>query len=394
MTEFESKLTQLRRRFKRCMIATVGYWWREYSTVFRDKEVLVFFYLLTLVYPILYALIYNPEAVTDVPVAVVDNNRTALSHRLIRNFDATSVARVVDVCANMEEARRLMMQRDSYAVLEITQNFDENIMQRQQGVVVMYADMSLLLNYKGLLMALTDVTLAMDAELRTKSLPIGVSQSLSDIINNPIPYTSVVMYNADSGVASFLIPAVLVLVLQQSLILGIAMLVGASHEKKRGWYSRYFMVSQLIGRSLCYFSLYIFNVVYLLHFIPWLFGYPQLGNVGEILLFSIPLLLSSIFFAMMLSKWVRWREYAYLLFVFTSVVFLFLSGIAWPRFAMPVVWKWVASVIPSTWGIEGFVRLSTMGASLSQVSQPYTALWILVIVYFVMACIVAKSDRE
>lgn len=385
--------TDVSRCVKNFFIALVGYWWREYRRVFHDAEILVFFFLLTLAYPILYALIYNPERVRDVPIVVVDDCRTALSRSLVRNLDATPAACVMGYSANMQEARVSMMQRDCYAILVIPDNFETSIVRGVQGTLLLYTDMSLLLNYKSLLMALTDVTMAMDTELREEVLPIGLSQSLTDIINAPIPYAATVMYNPSSGVASFLIPAVLILVLQQSLILGIATLAGAAHEKKRNWYTSNFLVAQLFGRTLCYFSLYIFNAVYLLHFIPWLFGYPQLGNVIDLLLFVLPLLLSSIFMASALSIWVRRQEYAYLLFVATSVIFLFLSGIAWPRYAMPWLWKVLAAIIPSTWGIEGYVHINTMGSTLEQVSQPYIALWILTIAYFIVAYIVARRTR-
>ena len=87
------------------------------------------------------------------------------------------------------------------------------------------------------------------------------------------------------------------------------------------------------------------------------FKYPQIGSQVEIYSFAVPFLLSSIFFGMTLSIFVRERESSFLLFVFTSVIFLFISGITWPRYAMPEYWKWLGALIPSTWGIEGFVRI-------------------------------------
>lgn len=373
--------------------ADISYIWRkEYKMVFGDTGVLVFFFLLTLAYPLLYAAIYNPEVVRDVPMVVVDDSRCALSRHLVRALDASPNVQVISYCANMAEARQMMMKGTCYGILYIPQEFDKSIVRGQQGVVEFYSDMSLLIYYKNFLMALTDVTMELGKEIRAKSLPISVSQSLTDIASNPIPYGSVAMYNPESGFASFLIPAVIVLVLQQSIILGLGMLAGGIREENT--LHLYYdgrehvhnsVVHLIVGKALCYGSLYIFNIVYLFHFIPWLFGYPRLGNPWEIYIFTIPLLFSSIFLGMTLSGLVREREASFLLFVFTSVVFIFLSGIVWPRYAMPVAWRWLGSLIPSTWGVEGFVQMNTTGASLRQVARPYVALWILTAVYFITA---------
>ena len=378
----------------RAMIALLYYWRDEYTRIFRDAEVLVFFLLLPTAYPILYALIYNPEVVVDVPVAVVDESRTVLSREIVRNFDATPAARIVSHCANLDEARLLMMQRDCYAILVISADITDAIARGEQATLVFYTDMSLLLNYKSLYMALTEVTLDMDVTLRQQALPIGVSNSIMNIAQQPVSYASVVMFNPTSGVASFLIPAVLVLILQQSLILGIGMLAAVWHEKGRGWYAPHRIWAQLCARTLCYVSIYIFNIVYLFHFVPWVFGYEQLGSAIEIFLWALPMTLSSIFMAITLSVWVREREYVYLLFVFTSVVFIFLSGIAWPRYAMPEVWRYLSYMIPSTWGIECFVQMNTMGATLAQASHAYVCLWILTLIYAATAYITMRYESK
>lgn len=381
-------------RCRRVLAGVRYYWLREYRHVLRDAEVLVFFVLLPLAYPILYALIYNPEVVTDIPVVVVDDARTALSREIVRCFDATPAAHIVGYCANLDEARIMMMQRECYAILLFPNNFTREIERGEQSSIVFYTDMSLLLNYKELFMALNNVVLDIESAIRLQKIPIGLSASITDIAANPIPYTSVVLYNPTSGIASFLIPAVLVLILQQSLLLGIAMLAGKAHEEGRGWFYRKHYWAQLVGRMLCYSSIYLFNTLYLLYFVPSIFGYPQLGAVSDIMIFSLPFVLSSVFMAVTLSVMVREREQVYLLFVAMSVILLFLSGIAWPRYAMPEAWRWLSYIFPSTWGVEGFVQLSTMGACFSDVAQSYSRLWVLVVFYMITARVAVQYDNR
>lgn len=266
-------------------------------------------------------------------------------------------------------------------------------MRGEQSPVIFYSDMSILLNYKGFLIALTEVTMDLGSKLQVAALG-GATPEQAKMAMSPIPYSSITLYNPESGFASFLIPAVLILVLQQSLILGIGLLAGGiyEHKKLHRYYSNREMMHNNImhivfGKAICYYSLYIVSTMYILHVVPWLFKYPQIGNQWEIYAFIAPFLLSSIFFGMTLSVFVRERETSFLLFVFTSLLFLFISGITWPRYAMPEIWKIIGAIIPSTWGIEGFVRMNTTGANISDVHDAFINLWILTGIYFITACL-------
>ena len=83
---------------------------------------------------------------------------------------------------------------------------------------------------------------------------------------------------------------------------------------------------------------------------------------------------------------IRNRETCMLIFVFTSVPLLFISGISWPGAAIPPFWKYVSYIFPSTFGINGFVKINNMGATLSEVAFEYKALWIQAGVYFLTTC--------
>jgi hypothetical protein len=170
-----------------------------------------------------------------------------------------------------------MYEKHCYGILFIPEDFSRKIERGEQSVVSFYSDMSILLNYKGFLIALTDVTMNLGGKLQTQALG-GATQEQINVATQPIPYSSINLYNPESGLASFLLPAILVLILQQSLILGIGMMAGGIYEHRQLhlFYSgREHMHNNVlhlvIGKSLCYFSLYILCTAYILHFIPWSF---------------------------------------------------------------------------------------------------------------------------
>lgn len=70
-----------------------------------------------------------------------------------------------------------------------------------------------------------------------------------------------------------------------------------------------------------------------------------------------------------------------------SVPMLFMSGLSYPRASMPEFWKYVSYIFPSTFGMNGYVRITAMGATLQDIKPEFCALWIQAGVYFVTACL-------
>ena len=88
----------------------------------------------------------------------------------------------------------------------------------------------------------------------------------------------------------------------------------------------------------------------------------------------------------------RYRENVILLVVFTSIPFLFLTGLSWPQSNIPGFWQGVSTILPSTFGVRGFIRLNMMGATLADIRFEYRALWILTTIYFLVTCAVYRHQ--
>ena len=99
------------------------------------------------------------------------------------------------------------------------------------------------------------------------------------------------------------------------------------------------------------------------------------------------MLLATTFLGQTLQVFVRERETSLLVIVFSSLVFLFLSGLTWPRYAFNKFWLMVSDLVPATWGVEGFIRINGNAATLPEISRYYWSLWALVGLYFVTALI-------
>lgn len=370
-------------------------WKQELKNIFHDSGVIIFFFVVPFAYPILYGLIYNPEIVHEVPMVVVDDSRTSISREFAEKIDGSADVKVVSWCANMEEAKKMLDKKEAYGILYIPSPFSKDLHTGKQTLVSLYCDMSSMLYYKALLLSATEVSLDMGTEIQISHMD-GTTAKMEEITTKPVTYNAISMYNAQNGFASFLLPAILVLIIQQTLLLGIGMLSGTAREKNR--FRSLIPVNRqydgtlrvVFGKSLAYFIIYTLVCFWALLIVPHLFVLPQIGHLGIIILFVLPYLLACIFFSMVISCLITGRETPMLIFVFTSVPLLFISGISWPASAVPEFWKWIGNIFPSTPGIQGFVKLNSMGASLTDVRVEYSILWLQTGIYFILTCLLYR----
>ena len=271
----------------------------------------------------------------------------------------------------------------------------------ESATVELYCDMSLLLRYKSMLMAVTEVANEMGASIQAKRVAELMNEEYIGASGKPIPFKLVPIGNVSQGLASAIMPGVLMLILQQCIILAICFLGVTSRERAKRVGGKDTLeiegvgaLSMILGKSLCYFMLMIVPTIFVVHFVPLIFDFPMNGDVVDIAIFMLPYLLAVIFFGMLIQRFIPDRESTFLVFVFTSIVFIFLSGISWPRYAMSEFWQLVGSCIPSTWGVTGFVGINTVGATLEQQSTPYIMLWILSGAYLMISYILFKKKKH
>ena len=364
---------------------------RELLLVFRDEGVVIFFLLLNAVYPVLYALIYNPEVVRNESVVVVDDNRTHASRDLVRRLDATQEIAIAGYAANMQEAQEAMHRKECYGILYVPRDFGQSAGRREQAHVSLYCDMSVMMRYKAMFTALSNVTQTMGNERMAAVVEPVVNMGGSIVENHQVP-----VGNPAMGIASAVLLFILPLVLQQSMILGIAMLHGGSIERRRRNGGRDPMAIEaspgatIVGKMMCHQIIYVLPVIYVLHYVPLMFGFPQYGNLLHIICLAVPFIIAVSFMGQTLSAFVNERESVFLLFVFSSVVFVFLTGVSWPRYLMSRLWWLVGDCVPATWMSNGYVLMQSNGATLYQVQHQYWMLWLQLPVMFILAYVVER----
>lgn len=374
---------------------TAKVWLHEMRDMFKDEGALLFVILLPLAYPLLYSWIYNNEVVREVPVAVVDNSHSQTSREFVRHVDASPDVRVAAWSNNLEEASRLVARQEVYGIILLPEDFDRQLGRMQQAHVSVYCNMGLMLTYKAIFQTCSAVAADMNSHIQI-ALSGNPTTREDQLTTHPMQVSDVPIFNNTGGYGNFILPGVLVLIIQQVMLLGIGIAYGTSYEKRRfsrltPMYERRFGLARImIGRTMGFFVLFLLIAAWVLLAVPRMFHFVQMLHFSDFLLFVVPYLMACVFFATTFSFFIRQRENVMLLVVFTSVPFLFMSGVSWPKSNIPEVWQWVSWLFPSTFGIQGFIKMNTMGGVFGDIIPEIKGLWIQTVIYGVFATLVTR----
>jgi ABC-2 type transport system permease protein len=360
----------------------------EFKIVFKDRGVVIIFILASLVYPMLYCGLYKNETLVNVPIAAVDYSHSKLSGELIRHLDATSDVKVYRF-GTLNDAKKAFDERKVHGLVFIPADFNKRLTAGDQATVSVYCDMSSFLYYRSLTLASTYSILDMSNKIQVERLnEQGITGQNATITASPIPFESNILFNEGMGFASFLMPAILMLIIHQTLFFGIGMLAGTSREENRfhelvsSKLHRGGTLRVVIGKAACYMLMYMVFSFYIIELTPHVFNLPHIGNSIDLVKFMFPFLLSTIFFSMTVSVFLPNRETGMIIFLFFSLILLFLSGISWPKSNINGFWKAFAWIFPATHGIQGYIKINTFGADVHHITYEYVSLWIQTGLYF------------
>ena len=360
----------------------IDIWWQETLAIFKDSGAMLFCFVLPLAYPVLYSWIYNNEVVHDVPVVVVDDSHSALSREFIQKVDASPDVSVAYYAGSIHEAQSYIGHGEAYGIFYFPSNFATAVGRHEQAHASVYCDMSYMLTYKAIYMTAQNVSMAIGTEIKIAKSGTYTDRE-AEIISQPLDFEDVPIFNTTGGYGNFVLPGVLVLIIQQALLLGIGLLSGTEREKHFPMVRH--VIDAFFGKGIAFFFVFAVMLAYCTLVVPRMFGFVMMVHFLDWLIFMTPYLIACIGFALVGSELIPFREAVMLTAVCTSVPFLFLSGISWPQSGIPGFWQGISCCLPSTFAIRGFVRMSSMGARIGDVLPEFRALAILAIVYSLAA---------
>jgi ABC-2 type transport system permease protein len=366
----------------------------EFRRIFQLKPAFSVLILGSLIYSLYYPQPYLNEALRRIPIALVDSDGTVASRDITRQIDATSDVSVAIVLPDLPSAEREVYARGIYGILVIPKNFERDLLHDRSSPLALYADASYFLIYQRISGAVAAVAKSFGTNIEIERLIAdGVDPAVAVAASDPMPLTAVPLFNPQGGYATYLLPAALVLILQQILLIGTGLL-NTIKDSASGNAVAAGPIATVLGKALAYLVLETIILPFYLIVLPYLYGIPRLGSPMTMLLFAIPFVLSVSGLGLVIAGIFKKPLPAQLMLSAVGLPFFFLAGFSWPSEAMPPTIGWLARWVPSTSAIDGMVRIAQLGAPLSGVRSEFLTLWLLAIGYGVIAIFIDVQRRR
>lgn len=256
-------------------------------------------------YGLLYNYMYAPDVVRNVPVVVVDNSKTELSREYIRLLNATPQVDVIATGEDFPQAKELMKRDEAAGILYLPYDFTDRVSRGDESIFIMYETTNAFLYYMSIQEASAGSMLALNDRYRPEMLvflPAGDAAQLASV--QPINVAGTALYNYTEGYGTYLIPAVLIVIMFQTLLMVIGMVSGEERQFHllQSYPSSLAQAMRLVtGKTFVYMILYAIFSLFLLGLIPFIFDLPDIGNVWNIIMLLIPFLMATSFFGLTAS---------------------------------------------------------------------------------------------
>ncbi|MDM1519613.1 ABC transporter permease [Myroides odoratimimus] len=375
---------------------------REFKLIFSDSAVVMSYMLSFMLVGFFYSYVYSHENFDDLPVAIVDHDQAKLGQQVSRMIDATHQLKVVYHTSDFDAAKEVYDKGEIRGIIMIPKDFTRDMQKGEVPSISVYADASYMLYYKQTIGAVMVSMGTFNAQVEVnKAMAKSTPMDQAIATRRPFNVTAVPLYNINVGYATFVIPVVFIIALQTLQLTGMGIMGGTlrqngmfaqvfSYAEKR----RFSNVFLTLGRALTYLIISMILLLVGVLIIMHVYNLPQRGNIFEIMVFLIPVILSITFMGMTLVNFFKRSEDAIMSVTVFSIPALMLSGTSWPTIAFPAWIKGVSVLVPSTLGVKGFISLTQFGASLTEISDVFIKMWGICIFYFIFAVWTNRRLRQ
>jgi len=369
---------------------------KELKSILTDKGAMLILIGAMIIYPIIYSIGYYHETLTNLPIGIVDLDHTVASRKYSNMVDASSEVNVTYKPFDLKEAQSLFFDNKISGVILIPKGFQKEVFAGNQANIAIYADGSYFLKYKNEYMAAAYSNAYFSGGIAIKRYMAEGKSFAQAVVNaNPLSIQTHILYNPSSAYGSFIMPGIILIIIQQTLLIGIGLLGGSFSESKKSPFlypiekRKKEVIPYLIGKAGVYLVISLFNVAMAVIMVHDWFSYPDKSSFLNIMMLLFPYLLSVIILGIGISTLFKHRESAIVFLVFLSPIALFLSGVSWPTSAMPEWIVYLSKLMPSTTAVPAYLRLRSMGVGIHNVKSEILSLYaqtgiyaILTIIYF------------
>ncbi len=383
------------------MMHRIGQFFRialtEWKTMLRDPACMLIVVVGVVLYSFYYPFPYIHEVANKAPVAIVDLDRSAMSRELIRMASSMQEDTVVAVYSNERDAELALASEEIYGYMKIPNGMEADLRKGNNVSVGVYAHGAFILLYGNVATAFATAAGTMGATVQVKRIVAnGKNLAEAKAIRDPIPTRFFRMFNQSGGYGIYAVSAVLMIILQQTCLIGIGvmggprknrhfrLLKGCKETENAPLLLRYF------GRSTAFILHYLAALFFYKLVIYHVFDFPDRGDIWLVLVFGIFFFGATVNMGMWMAQFFKHRETALLFFACVPILVLFVSGFSWPQGNMPAWLRICGAFFPSTYAIPAWLKIQNIGASFSEVAPNLLRLFEQSVFYLVLGLLHAK----
>jgi ABC-2 type transport system permease protein len=361
---------------------------REIDIISGDGSIILTIFIAPLLYMLLLGTIYMKKDIHSVDMAVIDMDRTQLSRTYIRFIESTEKAHVKYMPENIEESKDLFYRFKVFGVLVIPEGFGKNVMTLKGSDVTLYLNNSRFLMSNEINKAVQKVSLMLGAGLRLKYFEeTGTNPREAMEIVMPVKPEINFMYDIFNNYGYFLLPGLLLLILQQTLVVGLGESISIERQENLlpQWLKPSISIfTSVAGKNLFYFVLYMaYSLLVFAVLFPF-YKLPVKGNPLDLALLMALFITAMLLFTNLLASFFK-KQLLYMeIIAFTSYPIFLVTGYTFPRYALPDVYVWFSYILPTTPFMETLIKISQQNATIKITGYNYLILTVQIIVLYIL----------
>lgn len=379
-------------------------WWdicqKELAAIFKNPAILLTVFGGVVFYSFLYPLPYAQQVPRELKVVVVNLDNSQLSRSLERMVDASPQVQLSGRAHSLAEAQEMFVENGLAGIMLIPENFYRDLLLNKRPTLSFAGDASYFLVYGTVLEGMAGAGGTLAAQVKVSRMVMsGQSMVLASEQYSAIKLNIFSAFNETLGYVNYVIPAIFILILHQTLLMGTGILGGGQNEellagKGDDYWLRAPGWKLLTIRLALFVIIYWILCMYYFGFTFSFYGIPHLADFSQLNLFVLPFLLASTFLGIALGFILPRRELATLLVLLSSMPLIFASGFVWPISSVPEGLVQVLQFIPVIPAMNGFLRLNQMGADFMDVFVYWRQLWICTGLYGCLCCFLLWNKRR
>jgi ABC-2 type transport system permease protein len=368
---------------------------REVGIIIKDRDLIIILLISPIFYAFFYASFYMYKTEANVPVVIVDNDHTETSRTFIRFLDSHQLVEVKETVPDYATAQDRIYKMSAFGIINIPERFEANLKSGQGADLGVYLNTSRFLISNDINKAINEVVGYMNAGIKLHFFESqGLSFEQAKEVIEPVSADVKPLFNPTEAYGDFLLPGLLILILQQTLLMGLAQSMAKENEEKtlKDLYSTagHSMWATITGKGFFYFALYAAYALFIFAGPFSIFKINLKGNYFALAVMTALLFISVIYISIFIASFFDRKIYSLQFFVFTSYPVFLASGYAWPLISMPTSIKLLTQLLPSTPFLNAYVRITQMGGSWQHIFPEFIHLAALTLIGLILTRIRLK----